>query len=467
MRKNSKKYSLVAMMMAASILMSSCGAANKAVCTKTNSSSNGTVATADEAVTTFGDGEIKGSSSISEFFRDLDGDVVYKEGIDEAVGYSDKEVYETDDYSTVDEIGDDYIDGDYYYNDAEAGTLTGGELRDLLNWDNYLRSVDQEILAKWDVVSTSRVTVHLYNGDTPIMGTKVVLTNGQSDLFTAVTDVTGNAYLFYNLVNEDVAPTGIKVYGDDGSVSEYALSDVANSKNEVELEVKNTNKEVNVDLMFVVDTTGSMWDELDYLKAEIQDVIDRASDETGMSIRTSVNFYRDQEDEYLVRYFDFRDDAAEVKELVGEQTADGGGDYPEAVYEAFDNALNEHNWNENSIKLMFVVLDAPPHEEDATELAALVKQAAEMGVRIIPIMSSGADAETEYLFRSYAAITGGTYLFLDDNSGVGYAHETPANDTEYDSEYLNEMMIRVIGEYCGKDLGTEVVEITPAPVQGN
>ena len=152
---------------------------------------------------------------------------------------------------------------------------------------------------------------------------------------------------------------------------------------------------------------------------------------------------------------------------MGEQYASGGGDFPEAVYEAFDNALNEHNWNEDSIKLMFVVLDAPPHDEDAEKLAELVVQAAAMGVRIIPVMSSGADAETEAIFRSYAVLTGGTYLFLDDNSGIGYAHETPANSTDYDSELLNEMMIRVIGEFCGEDLGTVVVEPTPAPVQGN
>ncbi|MCR4841452.1 MAG: VWA domain-containing protein [Lachnospiraceae bacterium] len=469
MRTGKKEFKITAVILAAAMLMCSCGKSISDSKSVTNgehvTATSGDASAADKtAKAEFGDGEIKGKESglFGEFGAETSGDTVYYES---AADYS-TSLKDVESDSEYDGGYDDYVDDDYI-NSIAAGMLTGGELRDLLNWDNYLRSFDSDVLSPWKVLSDSRVVIHVHNGESSILGVKVALTANGKEVYSAVSDINGNAYLFTGLDGQAQAPDGVRVYKADGSYDEYKLSEIANSKNEGEVEVENVNKDVNVDLMFVVDTTGSMGDELDYLKAEIQDVIERAEDETGKSIRTSVNFYRDQEDEYLVRYFDFRDDAKEVSKIVGEQFASGGGDFPEAVYEAFDNALNEHNWNEDSIKLMFVVLDAPPHDEDAKELAELVVQAAAMGVRIIPVMSSGADAETEAIFRSYAVLTGGTYLFLDDNSGIGYSHETPANSTDYDSELLNEMMIRVIGEFCGEDLGTVVVEPTPAPVQGN
>ncbi|MBR3645266.1 MAG: hypothetical protein IKN54_02515, partial [Lachnospiraceae bacterium] len=200
-------------------------------------------------------------------------------------------------------------------------------------------------------------------------------------------------------------------------------------------------------------------DELDYLKAELQNVIERVHEETKAPIRTSVNFYRDEGDEYEVKYYDFRDDAAEVDKLLEDEHAAGGGDYPEAVHTALDNALNQHNWEESStVKLMFFVLDAPPHEEVAEKIQQYTVQAAQMGVRIIPVVASGADDMTQQLMRIMSIMTGGTYLFLDDNSGVGDSHEIPKDVNDYKSEHLNDMLIRVIGEYCGKEISQVEIE---------
>ncbi len=45
-------------------------------------------------------------------------------------------------------------------------------------------------------------------------------------------------------------------------------------------------------------------------------------------------------------------------------------------------------------------------------------------------------------------MTGGTYIFLTDDSGIGYSHRSPSTES-YDVETLNECMIRVVCEYCG------------------
>jgi hypothetical protein len=102
---------------------------------------------------------------------------------------------------------------------------------------------------------------------------------------------------------------------------------------------------------------------------------------------------------------------------------------------------------------MFFVLDAPPHTEREIkgineQITKTVKFASEKGIRIIPLASSGVDTETEFLLRSWAVMTGGTYTFLTNHSGVGNDHLEPTIG-EYEVEKLNDLMIRVINEYCG------------------
>src|SRR5690606_23515486 len=123
-----------------------------------------------------------------------------------------------------------------------------------------------------------------------------------------------------------------------------------------------------VDLMFVVDTTGSMQDEIDYLREELKDVVERARSEAGgqLDIGISTNFYRDRYDDYVVKPYPFTRDVDQAIRQMAKEKASGGGDYPEAVDEALDDALHGHDWSEEAqARLLFLVLDAPPHHEPA------------------------------------------------------------------------------------------------------
>ncbi len=367
------------------------------------------------------------------------------------------------------EIGDDIGFEGRTDIDYKAGTLTGGEIRDLKNWDNWTHVIDKDSLGVWNLTPAQRYCVYIHNngGDdntsVPVKNVTVKLMQSDKVVYEAMSDNDGYAYLFYNYSDDMQAqPDKILVEKADGSFDEYKLGGNEKADTVIDMTTDIENKGRNLDLMFVVDTTGSMGDELDYLKAEIQDVIERVQEETDIdTIRTSVNFYRDEGDEYVVKYFDFRDDAKEVAKIVAEQTCDGGGDYPEAVHTALDNAINEHSWGDSdTIKLMFIVLDAPPHDDSdvKAKLKELVELSAKKGIRIIPVAASGAEADTQQLLRSFAIMTGGTFLFLDDNSGVGYAHDVTVDENDYNSEYLNEMLIRVIGEYCGKTIESAPIE---------
>src|SRR5690606_6692027 len=108
-----------------------------------------------------------------------------------------------------------------------------------------------------------------------------------------------------------------------------------------------------------------------------------------------------------------------------------GGDTPEAVEVALDSAINHLSWSaEARARVIFLVLDAGPHitPDVRQRMKVLARQAAAKGIRIVPVAASGTDKATEYLRRSLALSTNGTYTHLSDHSGVGRAHMATTTD---------------------------------------
>src|SRR5439155_19363915 len=127
---------------------------------------------------------------------------------------------------------------------------------------------------------------------------------------------------------------------------------------------ESTENSLTADLMFMVDATGSMGDEIEYLKNELFDVLDRAASSSGnINMRYAAVFYRDLGDEYVTKPHDFTKNKSEIVDFVKQQHADGGNDYPEAVDEALQTAAAQ-NWSDNArARIMFLILDAPPHDD--------------------------------------------------------------------------------------------------------
>ncbi|MDR0918391.1 MAG: VWA domain-containing protein [Oscillospiraceae bacterium] len=217
-----------------------------------------------------------------------------------------------------------------------------------------------------------------------------------------------------------------------------------------------------LDLMFMIDTTGSMGDELSYLQSELTDVIQRIRTDNGqLPIRLSVNYYRDSQDIYTVKSNPFTTNISDAVSEMKEQSADGGDDWEEAVDLALENAISEHSWDSSATKLLFIVLDAPPHSTAKAKERILntVLSAKEQGIVILPIAASGIDTTTERLLRQLAVTTGGTYQFLTDDSGIGDSHTTPT-DTNYEVLPLNDLLVEIVNKYLGnsKVVSTETPE---------
>ncbi len=95
-------------------------------------------------------------------------------------------------------------------------------------------------------------------------------------------------------------------------------------------------------------------------------------------------------------------------------------------------------------------------QEGASGVFSSYLSTMDLGSRnMIPVASSGIDKQTEYLFRNEALLTGGTYVFLTDDSGIGNEHLAPSIG-EFMVEYLNDLLVRVINEYhTGMDIEPE------------
>jgi len=342
--------------------------------------------------------------------------------------------------------------------EVQAGQLTAGEWDDLAAWErfgNLLNTHEGDSSMKaWSIHPFHRLEVIVSSNGRAVEDAEVQLVDNGQTVWTARTNGDGKAYLFAALFDngaraqETAYEVKVHYNNESKTISQIDMK----GQGALKIDLKNgKERSDNVDIMFVVDTTGSMEDELNYLGAELKDVVARVAKEhaNGLNIRLSANFYRDKHDEYVVRPFPFTTKVDDVIGQITAQEARGGGDYPEAVDQALRNAIHEHKWSSDArARLLFLVLDAPPHSDPQIidEMHRLIGDAASEGIRIIPVASSGVNVDTEYLLRFMAAATGGTYLFLTDDSGIGNSHLEPAVG-EYEVKLLNDLLVEVINRY--------------------
>ena len=345
---------------------------------------------------------------------------------------------------------DDFYD--YPQTKPQAGLLTAGEWNDNDNWGFFTNLINNdkiEIPSDYGLNPTQRIAVTVRDkSENPVVNASVRgFSEGGKLVWSAVTDKNGIAYLFKG----------------DEIANVKAESQVATAENSVKSEIKNdeqtvikaNNAEVNItldgegenyektEIMFVVDTTGSMGDELMFLQSEFTAIAEEIGTD---NTKFSINFYRDDGDDYTTKRYPFSSDIEEINKKLNSEYATGGGDLPEAVAEILDETINDGGWSDESVKLMFMIFDAPPHDDKADKLESAVKKAAERGIRIIPVVSSNSDRNTELFGRSAAIMTGGTYVFLTDDSGIGYSHLEPIIG-EHKVEKLYDIIVRIINEY--------------------
>ncbi len=339
----------------------------------------------------------------------------------------------------------------------KSGTLTAGEINDFQKWKLWEDIAAEDLnewQQHWNISPLERYSVQLVSTEnSAIVDAEVQLLDGKNVIWQSRSDNTGKAELWTNVfqqkTNKGQLSIVVKYAGEDYPIQQ--ISSFQQGVNMLTIPVACAPQSKQVDIAFVVDATGSMGDEIEYLKVELNDIIERVKNNApDLAIRLGTLFYRDEGKEaYVTRKSPFSKNISETTKFIKAQSAGGGGDFPEAVDIALEETINSMNWSTNALsRLLFLVLDAPPHHNSKVQerLERVTRKAAAKGIRIIPVTGSGIDKSTEYLMRTFALLTNGSYTFLTNHSGIGNPHIEPTTDT-YKVEKLNDLIVRLIHQY--------------------
>ncbi len=186
-----------------------------------------------------------------------------------------------------------------------------------------------------------------------------------------------------------------------------------------------------VEVVFCLDTTGSMGDLIEGAKMKIWSVANQiVTGKPTPELKIGLVGYRDIGDEYVTRVFPLTDDFDAVYENLMSFIADGGGDSPEHVNRALNDALYGIEWSSNAnLKIIFLVGDAPPHMDysDGYDWRKICREAVLRDV-IINTIQCGNSPQAKKIWVQIARNAEGQYAAVPQTGGMTVVH------TPYDRE---------------------------------
>ncbi|MEN8170393.1 MAG: vWA domain-containing protein [Pseudomonadota bacterium] len=188
------------------------------------------------------------------------------------------------------------------------------------------------------------------------------------------------------------------------------------------------NEKPRVEAVFVLDTTGSMSGLIQAAKEKIWSIANTmASAQPAPEIRIGLVAYRDRGDAYITQVVDLSADLDSTYATLMDFRAGGGGDGPESVNQALDDAVNRMSWSQDdkTYKVVFLVGDAPAHMDyqDDVKYPVTIAAAKQRGI-VINAIQSGRNGEALRMWQQIAQAGSGEY-FQVEQSGNAVAIATP------------------------------------------
>ncbi|MFQ5806388.1 MAG: VWA domain-containing protein [Phycisphaerae bacterium] len=175
-------------------------------------------------------------------------------------------------------------------------------------------------------------------------------------------------------------------------------------------------KAPQIEVCFVLDTTGSMGGLIAGAKAKIWSIANQMiSAKPTPKLRIGLIGYRDRGDQYVTKVFDLTEDIDAVYGHLQEFQAAGGGDTPESVNQALAEAVTKISWNPDKsvLKIIFLVGDCPPHMDYPDDVKYQdTCQAAVKKDLIINAVQCGSHAATTPIWREIARLAEGSYVAI-------------------------------------------------------
>ncbi len=215
-------------------------------------------------------------------------------------------------------------------------------------------------------------------------------------------------------------------------------------------------KKPKVEVVFCLDTTGSMGGLIDGAKAKIWAICNQiAGGRPTPDLKVGLVAYRDKGDTYVTKVTDLTDDLDKVHAELKTFVAAGGGDTPEHVNQALYDAVHKIKWSadKKTLKIVFLVGDAPPHMDYANgpKYPELCRAAAKKDL-IINTIQCGGIAETTPIWKEIAKMSEGSYAAIAQSGNVAVI-ATPMDEK---LAKLNKRVGETLIPYGDADLRREV-----------
>ncbi len=230
--------------------------------------------------------------------------------------------------------------------------------------------------------------------------------------------LTATVVAFYPVIKDGMAVTG------QHNINQQQENQAAQTENAQKIE-----------MVFALDTTGSMSGLIAAAKDKIWSIAtNMAQAKNNPEIRIGLVAFRDRGDAYVTRVVDLSSDLDSVYSQLMDFQAGGGGDTPESVNQALHDAVHKINWSQedNTYRVIFLVGDAPPHMDypDDVKFPVSVQAAREKGIRVNAIQC-GSDPMTTNRWQAIASLGQGDFFNVEQN-GSAVAVTTP-----YDEKLAN------------------------------
>lgn len=332
--------------------------------------------------------------------------------------------------------------------DQDAARLTATAVGDSDHWGEYRAFVGRhpELQQEYGITPARRVRFRVTDAEGhPVNGARVTVT-GDALSVRARTHADGG----WDFVPGALGVTARGALTATVEAMGQRVTRPVPDGEEPELSVRlegTTRAPTRLDLAFVLDVTGSMGDELDYVTREVSGVVRRVQSSVDCpDVRVSATFYQDRSDPLVVQQIAFTPEVDAFARVMRDVRAGGGGDYPEEMNAGLEAALRRLPWSDgDAVRVVVLIADAPPHvyaDAQYTWRDAL-RDATERGVRVLPVAASGADRAVEYLFRAMGAATTAPYVHLTDDSGIGGRH-LAADSHPTPVERFNDLLTRLL-----------------------
>jgi hypothetical protein len=327
------------------------------------------------------------------------------------------------------------------------------EWNDLVNWPVWAHQLKKgEALAiqeKWRFSIQNKFSVILTDSlSSRIPDAQVSLETPQGRLIMeSRTDNTGLCELFIPI---GIKPESLRlkiVYADQV----FYTGDLHRQPGTIEKQLNIRRKiAFQQDIMFVVHTSEAINPQIQYLQAGLSTLLNQVKDSSSL-IPTRVGnvFYGEKAGSAVSYVSSLTDDLTKASKLIKEQPITQTQSLP-TVDIALEEAVYKQPWAKEAIsRLLFLVLDSQPDYNPAVveRLARVTREAARQGIRIVPVVAGSVNKETEFLLRSLAIRTHGTYIFTSTHESRSATNTPESGIKAYPAEELMILLERLLLQY--------------------